>query len=359
MQTIKLLSIAAATGIAVTLAGCNAGEASAPAAAQVEATAPVPVEVVPADRGDIFATYEVTTTIASDSDAPVPARVGGDVVEILVEEGDIVAEGDVLARLDGERLRLEMLAAKADLDRVRGEYERLKDLHARNLVSEAMFDGLRYDVEALEAGYRLAKLEYGYSAIRAPIGGVVASREIKPGENVAAGDVTFRITDTSELIAHLMIPQTEISKFDAGHAATFSVDSMPESEFGATIVRISPTIDARNGTFRATALIDNRAGDLAPGMFARFTIAYEKHEDVVIIPADAVVVEDTETSVYVVANGEVDKRIIETGVRADGRIEVLSGLDGNEEVVVVGQSSLREGSKVLASSATRRNRYIG
>jgi membrane fusion protein (multidrug efflux system) len=358
MQTIKLLSIAAVSGIAIALSGCGEGVASVPAAAKTDTTAPVPVEVMPANRGDIYATYEVAATIASDTDAPVPARVGGDVVEILVEEGDTVAKGDVLARLDGERLRLEMLAAKADLDRVRGEYERLKGLHARNLVSEAMFDGLRYDVEALEATYRLAKLNYGYAAIRAPIGGVVAAREIKPGENLTAGDVTFRITDTAELVAHLKIPQAELSKFTAGDTATFSVDSMPEAEFAATIARISPTIDTRNGTFRATALIDNSGGDLAPGMFARFTIALEKHEDVVIIPAEAVVVEDTETSVYVLAAGEVNKRIIETGVRADGRVEVLSGLDGSEEVVVVGQSSLREGSKVLASSVARKS-YIG
>ena len=81
-----------------------------------------------------------------------------------------------------------------------------------------------------------------------------AAREIKPGENVTAGDITFRITDTAELVAHLKIPQTELSKFTAGDTATFSVDSMPEAEFAATIERISPTIDTRNGTFRATAL---------------------------------------------------------------------------------------------------------
>lgn len=350
MSMSKFLSIAAVTGFAAALAGCGVGQASAPTTEEKAASAPVPVEIEAAERGDIFATYTATTTIASDVDAPVPARVTGDVVAILVEEGDAVAEGDVLARLDGERLRLEMLAAKANLERVRGEYNRLKDLHERNLVSAAMYEGLRYDLEALEATYKLKKLNYDYSAIRAPIAGVVSSRDVKLGENVAAGQVTFRITETSELVAYLSIPQTELSKFDAGHPATLEVDSMPGAAFDATIARISPTIDTRNGTFRATAIIDNNAGELAPGMFARFTIAYEKREDVVIIPSDAVVVEDNELSVYVVAGDEVDKRIIETGVRSNGRIEVLSGLEGDEDVVVVGQSSLREGSKVLAST---------
>ncbi len=353
MQTTKILCIAALLSQAAGLAACGVGEASTPSALEQASASPVPVEVAVADRGDIFATYEATSTIASDADAPVPARVAGDVVAILVEEGDTVVQGEILARLDGERLRLEMLAAQANLERVRGEYDRLADLHQRNLVSAAMYDGLRFDVEALEAAYQLAKLNYEYASIRAPISGIVSARDIKLGQNLDAGDIAFRITDNRELIAHLQIPQTELSKFRSGHTATLRVDSMPAATFDATIIRISPTIDARSGTFRATAFIDNTDQSLAPGMFARFTIAYEKHEDVVIIPSEAVVVEDSETSVYVVANGEVDKRTVKIGVRSNGHVEVLSGLDGEETVVVVGQSSLREGSKVLASNAAR------
>ena len=225
---------------------------------------------------------------------------------LFVEEGDVVEAGDKLAQLDGERLRLEMLSAKADLDRVRGEYGRYTDLAARGLVSEAMFEGLKYDLEALEASYELAQLNFEYSIIRAPIDGVVSAREIKLGQNVGINDVVFRITDTSELLAYLQIPQAELAKFAAGHSATLSVDAMPNTVYLASIERISPTIDARNGTFRATAFIDNRSGELAPGMFARFTIAYEKHTDALVIPKQALVAEDDQTAVYVVADWRSD-----------------------------------------------------
>lgn len=358
MPGTKLIGVAAALAIASAVTGCGVGEASAPAAAETERVAPVPVEVAMADRRDIFATYAATATLASDLDAPVPARVGGDVVEILVEEGDRVDRNDALARLDGDRLRLEMLAAKANLEQVRSEYARLGDLHSRNLVSAAMYEDLRYDLEALEATYELAKLNYEYSAIRAPIAGVVSVRDVKLGQNVKADQVTFRITDTRELIAHLMIPQSELAKFAAGHSATALFDSMPDARFAATVVRVSPTIDTRTGTFRATAVIDNADGDLAPGMFARFTIAYEKHEDAITVPERAIVLEDDEASVYVVTEDTVSKRIVSTGIHADGRVEVVSGLEGTEQVVVTGQSSLREGTKVLASNAVN-DSYIG
>jgi len=337
-----------AASLALGLAGCGVGEASVNEENTASEGTPVPVEVAYPQRADIYATYNATTTIGSEGDAPVLARVPGEIVELLVEEGDWVSEGQALARLDGERLRLEMLAAKADREKARGEYERYLDLNKRGLVSEAMFEGLRYDVDALNATYDLAKLNYEYTNIRATIAGYVSDRSVKLGQNIMIGEEAFRITDTGQLIAYLQIPQTELSKFAAGHAATLQVDSMPAEKFPAEILRISPTIDMRNGTFRATAFIDNTDGKLAPGMFARFSIAYEKHVEALTIPAISLIEEDDETSVYVVIDGEVSRRRIEVGIVSDEHVEVLSGLDDNDQIVIVGQTALRDGSKVLA-----------
>ena len=342
-----MLSLAAALA-----SGCGVGEASIASDGEIRAATPIPVETALPSRADILATYEATTTIASDADAPVVAKVGGEVVSMLAEEGDRVSRGQVLAELDGERLRLEMLSAKANLDQVRSEFERYADLAARGLVSEAMFESMKYDLEALEAAYKLARLNYDYSKIRAPIDGVVSSRHVKLGQSIDISDVVFRITDTRELLAYLQIPQAELGKFSAGQLATLTVDAMPSTTYNATVARISPTIDMRNGTFRATAFIDNSSGELAPGMFARFSIAYDEHPDALVIPRAAVIEEDDQTSVYVVADGSVSRRTIEVGIESDDLVEVVGGLDGDEEIVVTGQSSLRDGSKVLASNTT-------
>ncbi len=353
-QTLSILAIAALP----VLSGCGTGEASVVAADETDKATPVPVEVSVPARADIYATYHATTTIGSEGDAPVLARVPGEVVELLAEEGDWVEQGQVLARLDGERLRLEMLSAKADLDLARGEYERYVDLNMRGLVSKSMFDGLRFELEGLESTYKLKKLNYNYSRIRATISGFVSTRKIKLGQSIAVNEEAFHITDTNQLVAYLQIPQTELEKFSAGNVATLEVDSMPGHKYAATIARISPTIDTRNGTFRATALIDNELEELAPGMFARFTIAYEKHAEAMVIPSQAIIEEDEQTSVYVVSNGEVTRRQIETGIESDNQVEVLSGLAGDEQIVVIGQSSHRDGSKVLARLDTQ-DSYTG
>jgi membrane fusion protein (multidrug efflux system) len=345
---INRLFVAAMLAASLILPGCDSGSAATIAAEPDATMDAVPVKVSMPLRSDIFATYESTTTIGSEGDAPVLAKVPGEVIELLVQEGDYVSKGDILARLDGDRLRLEMLAAKANLDKARAEYERYLDLHDRGLVSKSMFDGLKYELDALEASYDLRKLNYGYTNIRATISGYVSGRNIKPGQNIGLNHETFRITDTSELLAQLQIPQIDLRKFSVGHKATLKVDSIPGRSFDAEIIRISPTIDTSNGTFRATAFIDNSDGALAPGMFARFRIAYEMHPDVLVIPMAAVIEEDDATTVYVVVDGEVEQRAITTGIRSDDRIEVLQGLAEDEQVVVVGHSALRDGSKVLA-----------
>lgn len=345
----KLFIAALATSAATLVSACGVGQAGE---TEQAVSTPLPVEVVRPMKAELHATYRTTTTISSDADAPVPARVAGEIVDILVEEGDRVIQGQVLARLDGERLRLEMEQARANMEMTTREYERMIGLHDRGLISSSAFDGMKFDMEALRAAYELKRLYFDYTNIRAPISGVISAREVKPGQHLDVNSIAFRVTDTNRLVAHMKIPQSELAKIVPGDEAEIRVDAMPEEIFIASIARVSPTIDARNGTFRATAYINNESGMLAPGMFGRFAIAYERHEGALTIPVAAVVEEDNDSVVYVVIDGAAERRIITTGIRDKGLVEVLSGLDEDDEIVVAGQSSLRDGSRVLASIPT-------
>ena len=347
LKKIALPTLAATAALALT--ACGVGEAKITSTDEPAAVTPLPVELSSPTKADIFATYHTTSTISSDAEAPVLARVGGEVVEILVEEGDQVYQGQILARLDGDRLRLQMVQAKARLEQVSKEYERFIRLHEKGLVSASAYEGLKFDMDALQAGYEIQRLDYAYTKIRAPISGVISARDVKIGQHVGVNDATFKITDTRSLVAYLRIPQTELEKFSPGQQANVQVDAMPELSFDATIARISPTIDVRNGTFRVTAYINNEDGLLAPGMFGRFDIAYEQHIDALIIPIAAIVEEDNQTAVYVVEDGAAIRRAIQTGIQSGDSIEVLSGLDEHEQIVVTGQGSLRDGSRVFAN----------
>ncbi len=327
--------------------GCSTGDAGVAGPSLADA-APLPVEVVQPRRAPIHATYETTAAVTADSEASVVARVPGEVVELAVEEGARVDAGQVLARLDGQRLRLQMRQARARYEQAASEYERLLELHARGLVSAAAFETLEFERDALRASYELQRLNYDYTAIRAPISGVVAARHVQPGAHVTVGEPLFRITDTTELLAYLHVPQTELGRMQATDTAVVRVDAVPEAQFSARILRISPTVDSRTGTFRATARIENPEGLLAPGMFARFSIVCETRRDALVLPREAIVREDNDSVVYVVRDGSAERRTVTIGIESGGMAEILEGLSPEDRVVITGQAVLRDGSRVLA-----------
>ncbi|MEX0976160.1 MAG: efflux RND transporter periplasmic adaptor subunit [Woeseia sp.] len=337
------------------LAGCNVGEAKSAKSITAESTTALPVETTTSYRSDIYATYETTAAIGADAEAVVSARVRGEVAELHIEEGESVTEGQLLARLDGERLRIEVRQAKARLEMSTREYERLGRLQERGLVSTAVVESLKFELDALKAAYDLIRLEYSYTSIRAPIAGVVSSRDVKLGTQVAPGTSLFRITGTSRLVAYLLIPQSELSRISAGNEALVTVDALPEQTIRARIARISPTVDMRNGTFRVTAHIDNNDGRLAPGMFGRFSIAWEKHANAVLLPSAAILREDNDNIVYVVDGGTASRRSVTLGIESLGQVQILDGIDENEVVVLSGQGGLRDGVKVLARSDSGEN----
>ncbi|MGI9265022.1 MAG: efflux RND transporter periplasmic adaptor subunit [Gammaproteobacteria bacterium] len=340
----KTLGVSLIVVIAALASGCGVGEASV--SVEAPPTAMVPVVTAQPFRGEAVAENGGTVNLEADSEASVIAKVPGEVKEILIEEGEMVKAGQVLARLDRDRLSLELEQAVADLNKLKQEYRRNVELHERGLVSEGAFENLRYDMEALDAAYRLAKLELDYSEIRAPISGVVSERMIKVGNTLLSGDPVFRITNGDTLIAYLYVPQSDLYHFDVGQTAELAMDALPGEIFAAEVLRISPRIDPKTGTFRVTLGVDQGDNSLRAGMFGRVRVAYDVHEDALLVPAEAVLAEDSSSAVYVVEDGVARRRPISIGLSSDAGIEVLSGLDGTESVIVVGQTSVKDGTPV-------------
>jgi membrane fusion protein (multidrug efflux system) len=332
------------------LPGCGVGEAGVTAAAPPPTPAAIPVVTARPVRGEATATHSGTVNLEADAEAGVVAKVGGEITELLVEEGDFVEAGQVLARLDRDRLRLRMEQARAALNKLSQEYRRNVELHERGLVSEGAFAEMRYEVEALDAAYRLARLELAYADIVAPIDGVVAAREARVGNTVSAGDVVFRVADPQDLIAYLHVPQGDLAYYAPGMAARLALDALPGHDYSATITRISPRIDPVTGTFRVTLSVDSQGGELRPGMFARVEVVYAQRNDALLVPAAAVLAEDGDSAVYVVEDGVARRRTVDLGFSGPDEIEVVTGLAADETVIVVGQTAVQDGTPVVEAT---------
>ena len=328
------------------LTGCHGKADDKPAAAP-----PAPVEVQPAARGEMLAVYSGTAPIEADGEAVVVAKVGGELRQLLVEEGAHVRKGQVLARLDGERLRLEAAQTKAQLSKLERDYKRNVELQQRGLVAVSAFENLRYEVDAARAAYDLTALQLSYTDIRAPIDGVVAERFVKAGNTLNPNDKLFRIADLSPLVAHVHVPESELRKLRAGQVASVQVDAAGGA-FQSIIQRISPVVDSNTGTFKVTLELRDPANRLKPGMFARIDIVHERRTDVVRIARSALLEDDGNQRVFVVQGGKAVSRPVTIGLTNGPLVEVLSGVNAGDPVVVVGQGTLKDGSpvRVVASA---------
>ncbi len=327
------------------LTGCDALSGAKDKTAAEEAM-PLPVEIAAVRRGDINAVYSGTAALEVEAQAQVKAKVAGEIIELLVEEGDSVTRDQVLARLDGDRLRLEVQRQSASVRQVEQDYQRNLELHEKGLVSAGAFEGMKYELEALRAALRLAQLELSYTQIRAPFDGVVSERHVKRGNTVTVNQNLFTITDLDPLLAYLHAPEKEFNKLRAGQQAAIEVDALPGKLFFGSIARISPVVDPGTGTFKVTVVIGDDSGALKPGMFGRINVIYDRRDDALLVPRSALVDSDTETAVFVVADGVAERRTVRLGYASGAEIEVVEGLQGDERIVVVGQNSLKDGGQV-------------
>jgi membrane fusion protein (multidrug efflux system) len=311
-----------------------------------EETPPVPVETSIPVRGDVYAMYTGTAPIEAYAEADVIAKVAGEVRELLIEEGDEVTKGQVLARLDGERLRLELNESEAKLRKLQRDYERNVDLQAKGLISDGDFEKIKYEMEALEAAFNLASLELDYTQIRAPITGVIAERLVKLGNTISEGDALFKVTSLDPLVAYLHVPEREYRNIDPGQPVGIDIDALPGEPIVAAVSRVSPVVDPQTGTFKITVEIVDKQRRIKPGMFGRIGIIYDVHENALQIPRSAIIEDQGVASVFVIEEDRAVRKTIRTGYSNRGMVEVTSGLEDGEQIVTVGQASLKQDSRV-------------
>jgi len=328
--------------LAASLAGCD--RSAAEQKPKGDAAPAVAVETTHPLRADMAAVYSGTAPIEADQEARVVAKVGGEVRRLLVEEGDLVREGQVLAVLDGDKLRLEATEARANLARLERDYARNVELNKRGLIGSAAFDTLRYELDAQRAITERATLALSYTEVRAPIAGVVAERRVKVGNSVQPNDPMFVVTRPYPLLVHVHVPERELAKIAVGQRAEAQVDAA-QGAYAATIRRISPVVDPATGTFKVTLEFE-QSPRLKPGMFARVNIVYERRQNALLIPRSALIDGEAGPTVFVVDQGKAAVRAVRTGLANGGNVEVLSGLGDDEPVVVVGQNGLKAGNEV-------------
>lgn len=310
--------------------------------------AAVPVEVADVRAGLIEAAYRGTATLEAEDEATVMAKTGGVIEQIVVEEGDRVRAGQVLARLETDKLKLELARARASADKLQQDFVRNESVYQRNLISREAYERTKFELEAARAATDLAQLALQDSEIKSPFDGVITARHIKRGNTIQPGVQAFRVTKMDRLQANLHVPERDIHKLRAGHPVKLTVDAWPDKAFDGEIIRVNPVVDAASGTVKVTAQMKAGQPELKPGMFGRVEILYDRRDNAILVDRDAVLTEDAQQSVFVVDAGKARRRSIKTGYSDAYNYEVVEGLKAGERVVTTGQSNLKDDAKVEA-----------
>ncbi len=355
------------------LGACGRPPAGTSADKSTDSDVPVPIEAATATRKAIVASYSGTAALEPENQAMVVAKTSGVLLKLMVEEGDVVRAGDLLAQLDPEKPRLELA-------------RRSSDLFTRKLVSAEAQEKARFDLETQKAAYDIAKLELDYTRIVAPIGGVISVRMVKEGNLIQINQSLFRIDDFDPLLAVLNVPERELTTMRPGQTVSMHVDALPGVEFDGAVARVSPVVDADTGTFRVTTEFRDATQRLKSGMFGRVDVVYDQRADALVVPREALIEGDAEAAVFVLEPAPAEKpdakkqeeqpgffakffggkkpeakpraetkpvpvflakrREVKLGYASGADAEIVEGLKEGDRVVTVGKAALRDGGRV-------------
>ena len=310
----------------------------------------VPVEVVSVGRQAITASYAGTANLEAPGESQVVAKTSGVMVQLLAEEGQVVRKGQVLARLDGDRVRLEAQRSAATVNKLENNYRRSQKLRQEKLVSADSDEQIRYELEAARASLALARLELSYTNIVAPISGVVAQRMVKPGNLISLNAPVFRIVDNSRLEAVLNVPEREMAVLKEGMPLRMMVDAIPGKIFEGKVDRVSPVVDSGTGTFRVVCAFTGNE-TLRPGMFGRIEVIFDQRENILTIPRVALLEDEGETAVYVVRANKAARIPVKLGYTTGEFAEILSGVKEGDRVITAGKVAVRDGTEVQVLGA--------
>jgi len=306
----------------------------------------IPVEVTTIKRGLISDFILLSTNLETEKMANVYPRVQGLVENILVEEGDFVKKGQVLMTLEADEYVLAEEKARLNYLNQKSDFERMEAMFQQNLLSKEEFETAKYTLQGLEVDWKQAKLNLSYTKITSPIAGVVGDRLIKPGDRIQPTDQLYSVINTTEMIAVVYAPEKELGNVEKDQAAYITSDHLKEERFDGWVKRVSPVVDPKSGTFKITVGVKNKDNKLRSGMFVNTHIITATHENAVLIPKTAIVYENEQLNVYVVKDSIANKVTLKVGFQDHEKVESLEGIKEGDQIIVVGQSGLKDKTKV-------------
>ena len=335
---------------AAMLAALIATGCSKPAPAP-EAPRPVLTRIVGAN-GDVGAT-SYTGEVRSRYETQLAFRVGGKIAARLVNVGDAVNAGDVLARLDPADTALSQASAVAQLELAEADLRRYRDLKTKNFVSQSALDAKETSYKAALAQADLARNQNAYTVLRADKAGVIDQIAAEAGQVVAAGQAVMRHSRTDALEVAVAIPESRVTGVQVRQPAEIRLWADDQASYRGRVRELAAVADATTRTYAARVTIDNPDARLRLGMTAHVTFPGEgtakPSAKTFSVPLAAIFQQEGKPAVWVVAgDGTLALRPVEVHAYGEQFAQVANGLSADERIVIAGVHKLHAGEKIKA-----------
>jgi membrane fusion protein (multidrug efflux system) len=331
-----------ATLAIIAVTGC--GSDPPPAAAQAERTLAVVTDI--AESREYTAPIETIGTARARESVFITSRASGRVSRIYLTEGARARQGDPIVLLEDDAERASFRSTAAAAAEAQAQLERIKSLAERGLVSQYELDRQRRSVETTQAELELARVRLDQRTIRAPFDGVVGFRQVSPGTLVQPGTPIVSLDHSDEMRVHFSVPETQIASVQSTDRVEAVTAAYPGRVYEGRIVARGTRVDEVTRAVPAQAVFDNRDGSLLPGMLLSLRIMARPRQ-LTCIPEGALAPDQARQFVWRIDEQNSAQRVeVHLGVRAQGWVEILSGIRAGDRVVVEGVESLRPGSVV-------------
>ncbi|HET8865443.1 MAG TPA: efflux RND transporter periplasmic adaptor subunit [Gracilimonas sp.] len=310
-----------------------------------EGNTPITVDVHLVEP-EVFENKIFTTgTLLANESVDLRSEISGKIVELKLDEGREVREGEMLIKINDSELqaRLEQAEYRIGLAEVREQ--RQKQLLERGGISQEDYDATLNELNVLRAEADLIKAQIDKTEILAPFDGIVGLRYVSNGSYISPTSEIASLQSINPIKIEFSIPERYAGVVETGDRVIFNVQGQ-DDDFEASIYAIEPRIETQTRTLRIRALADNVEWRLLPGAFANLELILEEIEDALMIPTISVIPELQGQKVFVLRDGAVEEQEVTTGIRTASHVQITEGLAPGDTVLTTGLLQVRIGSKV-------------
>jgi membrane fusion protein (multidrug efflux system) len=311
-----------------------------------------PVKTAKAEQRTLVRQLEAVGSTRASQVIDIKPKADGTIVEIVYEAGKRLEQGDVLFRLDDAIQKADLAEAQASLAKAQQALKRGRTLKQSRVMATATLEDLEAARAAAQAQVDRAAQRLADRTIRAPFAGTPSIRRVDLGAQVGSDTVLTRLENLSPMLVEFQVPEQFFSIARPGLMAGATTPAWPGKTFTATLSEVDTSIDPVSRTFRVRAQVPNESVELASGMFMRLTLQLSS-DGVVMIPEQSITMEEGTPFVFVVRDGKVERRDVQTGGREPGWVQITDGLTLGEEIVVSGISKVRPGGAVKVVNAEK------